>query len=141
MTHPLALPMLIQMSIPIVILFIMAPRRVLAVKKAGSPSALRKAGGFSTSLVNMGDNLKNQFELPVLFYGVCLLVILEGQASKTIVISAWVFVIFRIFHSIVHCTNNKIFPNRFGTFLISALALTVILISAFVQLLNTGATS
>ena len=139
MTHSLILPMLIQMSIPVVILFILAPRRVAAVKKAGGVSGLRKAGGFSTSIVNMGDNLKNQFELPVIFYALSLLFILVGNTPRSVIIAAWVFVGFRILHAIVHCTKNQIFPTRFLLFLISSLALTYMLIMAFILTLGTGA--
>lgn len=139
MTHPLILPMLIQMAIPVVILFCLAPRRVRAVKKAGGVAGLRKAGGFSTSIVNMGDNLKNQFEVPVIFYGLAILFIMSGEVSRAVVIAAWVFVVFRIFHAIVQCTNNQIFPTRFLLFLISSLALTFMLVSAFILALAGGA--
>lgn len=139
MNHPLILPTLIQISIPVIILFILAPRRVGAVKKAGGVSGLRKAGGFTTSIVNMGDNLKNQFEMPVLFYALCLLFITVGEATQSVIIAAWVFVVFRILHAIVQCTNNVIFPTRFLVFLISALALIYMLIIAFIQALASGA--
>lgn len=133
MDHPLVLPMLIQMSIPVIILFILAPRRVNAVKKAGGVKGLRKAGGFKLSIVNMGDNLKNQFELPVLFYALSILFIIDGEVFQSLVIAAWVFVVFRILHALVHCTNNVIFPTRFILFLISSLALTYMLVMAFVH--------
>jgi hypothetical protein len=123
----------------VLILFILAPRRVTAVKKAGGVAGLRKAGGFSESIVNMGDNLKNQFELPVLFYAISILFITTGNTTSSVVIAAWVFVVFRILHAIIHCTNNIIFPTRFLLFLISSLALTYMLIMAFMQALGTGA--
>ena len=133
MEHPLILPMLIQMSLALVILFVMAPRRLTAVKKAGGPAAIRKAGGFSTSLVNMGDNFKNQFEIPVIFYAVCILFIVAGTTTTAVVAAAWVFVVFRILHTLVQCTNNKIFPNRFSVFLISTLALVFMVVAALLQ--------
>ena len=136
MTHPLILPMLIQLSIPVIILFILAPRRVGAVKKAGGVKGLRKAGGFTPSINNMGDNLKNQFEMPVVFYALSLLFIFAGDAAQSVVIAAWIFVVFRILHAIVQCTNNVIFPTRFLLFLISSLALTFMLVMAFIQALG-----
>lgn len=133
MSHPLVLPMLIQMALALLILFVMAPRRVSAIKKAGGPSALKKAGGFTASLNNMGDNFKNQFELPVIFYGLCLLFITIGEATPSIVSAAWVFVVLRVVHSIVQCTKNQIFPTRFGVFLVSSLALVYMLVMAILQ--------
>lgn len=135
MEHPLVLPMLIQMSLAIIILFIMAPRRLIAVSKAGSPAKLREAGGFTQSLVNMGDNFKNQFEMPVIFYALCILFIIDQSTNQSVVIAAWVFVVMRILHAIVQCTNNKIFPNRFGVFLISALSIIYMVGVAFGQIL------
>lgn len=130
MTHPLILPMLIQMSLALVILFTLAFRRISAVKKAGGIAGLRKAGGFSARILNMSDNLKNQFEMPVIFYALSLLFIFSGETPQSVVIAAWVFVAFRVVHSVVHCTTNVIFPTRFLLFLISVFALIFMLASA-----------
>lgn len=139
MTHPLILPMLMQMSIPIVILYILAFRRVSAVKKAGGVAGLRKVGGFTESVKNMGDSLKNQFEMPVLFYALCLAFIAVGETTQCLIIAAWVFVVFRVLHALVHCTKNTIFPTRFFVFFVSGIALTVMLVCAFCQALAHGA--
>lgn len=139
MTHPLILPMLIQMSIPVVILYMLAFRRVSAIKKAGGISGLRKAGGFSVSIMNMSDNLKNQFEFPVIFYALSLLFIFSGETPQAVIIAAWVFVVSRILHAIVQCTNNVIFPTRFLIFFVCSLAVTFMLVAAFVQFLGGAA--
>lgn len=135
MSHPLVLPMLLQMVLALITLLILAPRRVSAVKNAGGVKGLIAAGGFSRSLVNHGDNFKNQFELPVIFYALCLVFMTAGSATQLVVISAWVFVASRIIHTLIQTTNNKIFPNRFAAFLIGALALIVMTVAAFIQAL------
>lgn len=122
--------MLIQMSLALVILFILAFRRISAVKKAGGVSGLRKAGGFTSQIINMSDNLKNQFEMPVIFYAVSLLFILSGPAPQSVVIAAWIFVSLRIIHTVIQCTTNVIFPTRFLVFLVSVLALMFMLVNA-----------
>ncbi len=130
MNHPLVLPMLIQMSLTVLLLFWLAYGRITTIKKAGGVGALIKAGGFDKKLVNRGDNFKNLFELPVLFYGLCLLFIATGEAGAGAVIAAWVFVASRIIHTLVQTTNNVIFPTRFLVFLIGALSLCVMLVIA-----------
>lgn len=71
---------------------------------------------------NPSDNLKNLFELPTLFYAAVLYVHVTGQVDAPYVAAAWVFFVFRIFHSAVHCTFNLV-PLRFWIYVISALAL------------------
>lgn len=68
------------------------------------------------------DNLKNLFELPVLFYAVVLFVVVTRAEDDIYLWCAWVFVIFRVGHSIVHCTFNHV-STRFFFYAVSTLAL------------------
>lgn len=138
MTHPLVLPMLIQMILTLLILFWLAYGRLTTIKKAGGIKGLIAQGGFKPELVNRSDNFKNQFEVPVIFYGLCLLFIATNTAPKAAVIAAWVFVVARILHALVHTTFNTIFPHRFLCFLVSAFALIAMIIVAVLHLGLTG---
>lgn len=133
MSHPLVLPVLIQTALALCLLLTLAPRRVSAVKKAGGVKALAKAGGFNESLKNHANNYNHQFELPVVFYALCLVFIATGTVSQTVVIAAWVFVASRIVHTFVQVTKNIIFPYRFLSFLVGALALIVMLAVAITK--------
>ena len=70
---------------------------------------------------NPSDNLKNLFEIPVIFYALALLLFAAGQVDVLYVGAAWVFVVFRALHSAVHCTINLILL-RFNLYLVSTLA-------------------
>jgi hypothetical protein len=70
---------------------------------------------------NPSDNLKNLFEIPVLFYALVLYLFATGQVDATYVSVAWVFVAFRALHSAVHCTFNLVML-RFYLYLIATLA-------------------
>ncbi len=70
---------------------------------------------------NPSDNLKNLFEIPVLFYGLVLYLFMTNQVDAMYVNAAWIFVIFRILHSAVHCTFNLVLL-RFYCYLFSTLA-------------------
>lgn len=74
------------------------------------------------SVANPADNFKNLFEMPVLFYAVCLYLFAAGQVDGTHVTAAWVFVAFRAAHSAIHCTFNLV-NLRFAVYLVSSLAL------------------
>lgn len=78
---------------------------------------------------NPSDNLKNLFEIPVLFYGLCIYLFVTQQVDTVYVTAAWIFVIFRALHSIVHCTFNSI-VLRFFLYLFATLAIWFIAIRA-----------
>lgn len=133
MNHPLVLPMLIQMLMSVGLLYWLAYGRVTSIKKAGGIAGLRKAGGFADKVVNRGDNFKNQFELPVIFYALCLLFITTNSSTYVVVGLAWVFVASRSLHTFIHVTKNKIFPDRFLAFVIGAVSLTAMIVIAILQ--------
>jgi len=67
-------------------------------------------------------NLANLFELPVIFYAICLYLYVTGSVDQGYVIAAWVFFLLRVLHSIVHCTINRVML-RFQIYALSSLAL------------------
>ena len=80
------------------------------------------------------DNLKNLFELPTVFYAVVLYVYVTHQVDAVYVSAAWGFFLFRVLHSVVHCTFNFI-PLRFVLYVISAGALWFIVLRAAIAAL------
>lgn len=83
------------------------------------------------SISNPSDNLKNLFELPVLFYALVLYLFAVGEVDTVYVGAAWVFVVARVCHSFVHCTFNHVM-TRFNCYLVSALALWFIMARAII---------
>jgi hypothetical protein len=81
------------------------------------------------SVSNPSDNLKNLFEIPVLFYALVLYLFVTKQVDTVYVNVAWIFVVFRILHTAVHSTFNLIML-RFCLYLISTLAVWFIAIRA-----------
>ena len=81
------------------------------------------------AVANPSDNLKNLFELPVLFYALVLFLFATSQVDSTYVRAAWVFFAFRVLHSAIHCTFNHI-TLRFSVYLVAALALWCMVIRA-----------
>jgi hypothetical protein len=68
------------------------------------------------------NNLKNLFEVPVLFYLAAMITMLLMIQDDLLVGLAWGFVILRIVHSLVHCSYNRVM-HRFIAYLISCLFL------------------
>jgi hypothetical protein len=68
------------------------------------------------------NNLKNLFEVPVLFYLAAMITMLLMIQDDLLVGLAWGFVILRVVHSLVHCSYNRVM-HRFIAYLISCLFL------------------
>ncbi|MEP0879058.1 MAPEG family protein [Funiculus sociatus GB2-M2] len=78
---------------------------------------------------NPSDNLKNLFEIPVLFYALVLYLFVTKQVDAVYVNAGWIFVVFRTLHSAVHCTFNLVML-RFYLYLFATLAVWFIAIRA-----------
>jgi hypothetical protein len=66
-------------------------------------------------------NLANQFELPVIFYALVVLLIALGQVTMFDVVAAWVFVAGRVIHTLVQTLTDNV-PLRGQVFVINFLA-------------------
>jgi len=84
------------------------------------------------AVANPSDNLKNLFEMPVLFYAMALYLFVVGQVDSLHLIAAWVFVTFRAAHSAVHCTVNVVML-RFGLYALSSAALWFMVLRAALE--------
>ena len=77
-------------------------------------------------------NLKNLFELPVIFYAVCLHLFVSDSVDGIYLAAAWWFLAFRIVHSVIHCTYNKV-EHRFAAYIFAAIALWAMVIRGAMQ--------
>lgn len=69
--------------------------------------ALREPN-WSKRTLQVAYSFSNQFELPVLFYVLTILAYVTHWAGYVFLILAWIFVIFRILHAVVHTTSNVV---------------------------------
>lgn len=67
------------------------------------------------------DNFRNLFEIPVLFFAVCLSLAVTGEIAPAQVVLAWIFVILRTAHSLIHLTYNRV-THRFAAHFLAAAA-------------------
>lgn len=65
------------------------------------------------------DNFRNLFELPVLFYVLCLGLGASGVGGPLFVGAAWVYVLLRAAHSLIHVTYNRVW-HRFVVYAASS---------------------
>ena len=99
----------------------------LSPKDLAVPGALAQLSPAAVS--NPSDNFKNLFEVPVLFYALALYLFATSQVDAAYVGAGWVFALFRVLHSAVHCTFNNVML-RFNLYLVSTLAVWFVLLRA-----------
>ena len=119
-------PFFATMFLTLVVWAYMYVRRIGFIRSKGiSPKDLAVPGELARlsppEISNPSDNLKNLFEIPVLFYALALYLFATNQVDDAYVSAAWVFVAFRALHSVVHCTINLVML-RFYLYLLSTLA-------------------
>jgi hypothetical protein len=108
--------------------------RLPAFSKAGlDPQEAMHPGTYHDRIPSevrrVADNYNHLFEAPTLFYAATISIVLLGLADGVHVIAAWAYVGFRVLHSIVQATVNKV-AVRFLLFLLSWIALGVMLVRA-----------
>jgi len=69
----------------------------------------------------VGNSIASQFELPVLFFAAALFAFQFGAAGWVTAALAWIFVITRIIHAVIHIGSNVV-PRRFAAFFAGFLA-------------------
>jgi len=106
---PVVLQMLLTMLVFVRLINVKV--RELKAGKVDLPRRGLHEDAWPDSVLQVNNNIRNQFELPVLFYGVCF--ILWGLEAVGVValVLAWLFVASRIAHTWIHLTSNYI-PNR-----------------------------
>lgn len=121
------LPMLGMMLLTAVVWFVLYAKRLPAMRKAGKPAQAyttpeRGLEILPEAVSYPAHNFKNLFELPVLFYALCLYFYVTASADTVVVVAAWLFFAFRVVHSAIHCTVNIVMA-RFLAYSAAALAL------------------
>jgi hypothetical protein len=102
-------PLIAQVALVHLIYVLMLKRRYGAVR-AGTA----KVSDFWIPAIEpepsatVARNLINQFELPVLFFLVCVLFYITAGVNHAVVAIAWLFVLSRFAHAYVHVTSNRL---------------------------------
>ncbi len=95
-----------------------------ALDESAWPDAVRK----------INNNIRNQFEVPVLFYVLALILWQMNAAGALAQTLAWLFVISRVAHAFIHTGSNRV-PMRRNVFTFGLLVLiamgVLVLIEAF----------
>lgn len=106
----LVYPLLVQVTLTFVLLIWMARGRtsLLASKEVRPEQVALGQPGWPQRETQVANSFRNQFEVPVLFYVLVLLILHLRMSDVVHVILAWAFVLSRLAHAFVHTTNNDL---------------------------------
>ncbi len=133
------LPIVVQVMLTISLFVYLALAKAGASKQGLVDEERRSLhdDAWPDNVLQVNNCVRNQFETPVLFYVLVILLWLTNGVTLYVHIFAWAFVATRIVHALIHVRSNYV-PLRRKVFIVGGLnlmALTVLLIySIFVSL-------
>ena len=121
-------PILVQMLLTMTLFGLLGLRKAQAIKAGGIDLKAVKLNNnaWPDRVVQVGNNINNQFETPVLFYVVSVALYVLGAVTPVILALAWLYVGLRIAHAVIHITTNKV-PLRMKVFTAGFLVLLVLI--------------
>lgn len=81
------------------------------------------------------NNLRNLFEMPVLYFALVPLLMITHHANHIQVLLAWIYVLLRVVHSFIHIGPKKIRP-RFMVYLASCVVLSAMWVGFAIDMLT-----
>lgn len=140
MTNPqlLVLAASSQVLLTIFVLLLLGARRGRAFKaNTHGSDALLNDRAWPTDVLQVSNNYKSQFEMPVLFFAAIATAIAIHAATVVLVWLAWAFVAARLVHSVCHCGSNRL-PVRFASFFTSVVTVTIMWAMLAAHVFSTG---
>lgn len=134
--HSLFLPVLAQVGLTIVVYVALgvAKSRAAKAQAVDRERAALHADAWPESVLKINNNLRNQFEVPVLFYVVCFVLVAVGTTGALVQVLAWLFVACRAVHAWIHTRSNYV-PARRRVFMAGVVIVLVLWLIALFRLL------
>jgi hypothetical protein len=145
LSNELAMPMLGMLALTMLVWIYLFIQRVAYATGHKIDIEEFKTPGDVASLIpgpnsSASNNFKNLLEMPVIFYTICLYLTVFGLVDDFHVSCAWVFVVFRVLHSLIHCTFNRV-VLRFLAYIVSSVAVWIMVARAVLAATSRGTTS
>lgn len=126
------LPLLAQVLLTILVYVALAVAKSRVVKRGQVDPERRAlhADAWPESVQKINNNIRNQFEVPVLFYVLVIVLYQLHAAGPVAQLLAWLFVASRCVHAFVHTGSNRVPIRRpvfmFGCLVVLALCILVV---------------
>lgn len=130
-------PVLAQVLLTLIVYVLLVQAKIRAMK-AGQVDMARRAlhdDAWPDSVMKINNNIRNQFEVPVLFYAVAFSLWALDAVGAAAIAAAWLFAASRIFHAYVHIVPNYV-PTRRRAFTVGWLIVVVMVCLAVWELVD-----
>jgi len=124
-------PVLVQVLLTLATYVLLIKAKIRAMKAAEVDMARRALfdDAWPESVMKINNNIRNQFEVPVLFYVLAFARWALDAVHWVALAAAWLFAVSRIVHAWIHIGTNYV-PNRrraftVGWWIVAAMALLV----------------
>jgi hypothetical protein len=127
-TKLIFLPLIAQLLLTLVLYVALAVAKAKSLKD-GTVDLNRRAlyeDAWPQSVQKINNSIKNQFQLPVLFYVVVMMLYELGQAHILVQAISWLFVASRVAHALIHTGSNYV-PARRAVFTFGSVVLVVLI--------------
>jgi len=123
-TELLLTAVLVQIFLTLMLFIFLAKRKAKAIKHGDvdREKAALHNDAWPDYVLQISNNIQNQFQTPVLFYALSFAFIVIDAVDTLALAGAWAYVLSRLAHSYVHTTSNYV-PNRMRIFIFSVSSL------------------
>jgi len=110
MTQAILIPLFVQVALTFALWLGMVALRTrdIAGGRVNRREIALREPGWPARTTQFANSFANQFEVPVLFYVLVILLIITRHAGLIFVILAWIFVLSRIVQASIHVTRNEV---------------------------------
>jgi len=132
-------PVLAQIFLTLIMFTLLGIRKAKAVR-AGQEDRKKTAldsRAWPKEVIQVSNNIANQFEAPVLFYALCLVVYSINAVDTIAIALACLFAVSRYAHAYVHIGSNYV-PMRLRLFLLGCFVLIAMLVYVVWKLATTA---
>jgi hypothetical protein len=130
-------PVLVQVFLTMTVYVLLNFAKLRALRR-GEVNLARRAlheDAWPDSVIKINNNIRNQFEVPVLFYVLCFAYAVLDAVTLPVLVLAWLFAGSRIVHACVHVGPN-IVPWRRRAFMLGCVAVVAMTLLAAYELLR-----
>ena len=129
-------PVLVQIALTMAVFILLNFAKAKAIRNGEVDNARRALDedAWPDGVRKINNNIRNQFEVPVLFYALALTLFALNAVSVAALSIAWLFVLSRLVHAYIHVGTNYV-PHRRNAFMfgcVMIVALTVVAACALI---------
>ena len=130
-------PIIAQIFLTLFLYILLTLRKIRALK-SGSVDESRRGlfdDAWPIDVIAVNNCIRNQFEVPVLFYVLCMVLFMLNAVSVLSLSIAWLFVLSRFVHAYIHTGSNYV-PVRRRVFMFSTVLILIMSVLVFSEIFS-----